>query len=117
MASCKFDFEELLSRVENDRELLRDLLLIFKEEFPRHHRALREAVGRGDANRIAEEAHSLKGMLSNLSAHESAEAAARLELLARNGKTSEFGEPFAEFDRIASGLLPELDSCLTEVSR
>jgi len=31
-----FDHQELLARVENDRELLRDLLTIFKEDFPRH---------------------------------------------------------------------------------
>jgi two-component system sensor histidine kinase/response regulator len=30
-----FDHRELLVRVENDRELLHDLLKIFKEEFPR----------------------------------------------------------------------------------
>jgi len=117
MAKAGFDFEELLARVENDRELLRDLLLVFKEEFPLHHEALREAVTRGDAKRVAEEAHSLKGMLSNLSAHESAKAAARLELLARSGESSDFGQLFAEFDRVTSGLLPELEFCLVEESR
>jgi len=117
MAKAGFDFEELLARVENDRELMRDLLLIFKAEFPEHHRALGEAVGSGDAKRIVSEAHSLKGMLSNLAAHECAEAAARLELLARNGGTSEFKERFAEFERLASELLPELESCLMEETR
>ena len=42
-----FDPEELLARVENDRELLQDLLMIFKEEFPGHLQALREAVESG----------------------------------------------------------------------
>ncbi|HXY24716.1 MAG TPA: Hpt domain-containing protein [Candidatus Acidoferrum sp.] len=117
MAKTGFDFEELLSRVENDRELMRDLLLIFKEEFPLHHQALREAVEHKDVVRIESEAHKLKGMLSNLAAHEAAEAAARLELLVRSAETSEFQEPFAEFDRIAEELARELDSCLAEVSR
>jgi HPt (histidine-containing phosphotransfer) domain-containing protein len=117
MTNSRFDFQELLSRVENDREFLHDLLLVFKEEFPQHREALREAVTRGDAKRIAEEAHRLKGMLSNLSAHESAKAAARLELLARSGERSDFGQLFAEFDRITSGLLPELEFRLMEESR
>ena len=117
MAKGNFDFEELLSRVENDRELMRDLLLIFKEEFPLHHQALREAVERKEAVRIGSEAHKLKGMLSNLAAHEGAEAVAQLELLVRKGETTEFGEPFAEFDRIAKELVREVDSCLVEVSR
>lgn len=38
------DFDELLERTENDRELMRDLLTIFKEEFPERLRALSEAV-------------------------------------------------------------------------
>ena len=44
LAPLIFDHQELLARVENDRELLRDLLTIFKEEFPLQLRALREAV-------------------------------------------------------------------------
>ena len=117
MANSNFDFDELLSRVENDRELVRDLLLIFKEEFSRHRQALREAVEVRDANLIKTEAHKLRGVLSNLAAHEAAAAAARLESLGRNGDTSECVGTFAEFDRIANELLPELDSCLAEVSR
>ena len=117
MVNAHFDYEELLSRVENDRELMRDLLLIFKEEFPGRHQALRVAVEHKDANRIACEAHRLKGMLSNLAAHEAAQAAARLEVLGLNEKTSELKESFAAFDRIASDLVPELDSFLMEISR
>jgi len=117
MANSKFDFGELLARVENDRQLMRELLLIFKEEFSSHRQALREAVELKDANLIRTEAHKLKGMLSNLAAHEAAAAAARLESLGRNRDTSECGRTFADFDRIANELLPELDSCLAEVSR
>ena len=72
-----FDHEELLERVENDRELLRDLLLIFKEEFPRHLLVLREAVESRDGNRVTGAAHALKGMLLNLSATRAAATAAR----------------------------------------
>ena len=37
---------ELLARVDNDAELLRELIAIFKIEFPRHLSELREAIGR-----------------------------------------------------------------------
>ena len=57
---------ELLDRVDNDRELLRDLLSIFTEEFPRHFCALQEAVAGRDAKRVAVVSHTLKGMLLNL---------------------------------------------------
>jgi len=112
MANSKFDYRELLSRVENDRELMRELVGIFKEEFPRHHQALWEAVQKRDAERIASEAHKLKGMLSNLAANEASGAAASLEELARSGKTAEIEEAFSSFDRTASELLREMDSQL-----
>lgn len=117
MSSSLIDFAELLARVENDRELMRELLLIFKEEFPRHHKALRVAAEALDAKLVASEAHTLKGMLSNLAAREAAGAAARLEQLGRNGETSEFVESLAGFDQLAKELLLQVDSCVAEVPR
>src|SRR5215467_7526674 len=109
MADSLIDFAELLARVENDRELLRDLLAIFKEEFPRRHRALREAVEAQNEKNVAAEAHALKGMLFNLAAREAAEAAARLEQLAKNGNSAKFSESVAIFNNIAERLLRQLD--------
>ncbi len=116
MARSLIDFAELLTRVENDRELMRDLLSIFKEEFPRRHRALREAVDGQDPKHVASEAHALKGMLSNLAASEAAGAVARLEQSGREGKSAEFRESLAAFDKIAEELLRQLDACMAEVS-
>lgn len=109
------DSGELLARVENDRELLRDLIAIFKGEFPRHLFALREAVETGDSKRVAATAHMLRGMLSNLAATQAAAVAARLELLGRQGAVSEFSEVFALFEGAATKLLPQLDACMAEV--
>jgi len=52
MPNANIDLVELLARVENDRELMRELLLIFKEEFPRHVHALRLAVDSSDGERL-----------------------------------------------------------------
>jgi HPt (histidine-containing phosphotransfer) domain-containing protein len=117
MSGSLIDFAELLARVENDRELMRDLLLIFKEEFPRYHQALHDAVASLDAKRVASEAHTLKGMLSNLAAREVAGAAASLEELGRNGETPRFAESLAAFDQVAKELLLQVDSCVAEVPR
>lgn len=112
-----FDYEELRVRVDNDRELLRDLLLIFKEEFPRNLHALREAVGAKDRNRIVTAAHTLKGMLLNLAANQAAATAAQLEQSGLQGEASEFAEGFALFERDVSKLLTQLDACMAEVCR
>jgi two-component system, sensor histidine kinase and response regulator len=112
-----FDFAELLSRVDNDRELLHELLRIFKEEFPRHLQALREAVGAADGKLVASAAHTLKGMFLNLAAAPAAAAAARLEQIGRNGEKSGFQGALAAFERDAASLLPQLDAFMTEVHR
>ena len=117
MPKAIMDLTELLERVENDRELIRDLLLIFKEEFPSHLRALRDAVDSVDGKKVAAEAHTLKGMLSNLAASSAAGAAARLERLGRNQEVSEFQEACASFENISKELLLQVDRCMAEVCR
>jgi two-component system, sensor histidine kinase and response regulator len=116
MSSAIIDVTELLARVEDDRQLMRDLLLIFKEEFPRHLQALREAVNSMDGEKVAAEAHVLKGMLSNLAANPAAAAAARLEQLGRNQEVSQFQEAYGSFEKISKELLLQLDTCVAEVS-
>src|SRR6266478_2562320 len=115
MSTAIIDFAELLARVENDRELMRDLLLIFKEEFPRHLQALRLAVDSLDAERVAAEAHTLKGLLCNLAAGRAAAAAARLEELGRSREVSEFREACDSFENMGKELLLQLDVCMVEV--
>jgi HPt (histidine-containing phosphotransfer) domain-containing protein len=114
-SNLDFNYGELLARVDNDRELLYELLRIFKEEFPRHLQALREAVGSGDGKLVAAAAHTLKGMLLNLAAAPAAAAVARLEQAGRNGEKSGFQDALAAFERDASSLLPQLDACMAEV--
>ena len=116
MAKNFIDLEELLERTENDRELMRDLLTIFKEEFPQRHQALGEAVASLNATNVVLEAHALKGMLSNLAAVEAAAAVAELERLGRNNETSKFIESFSRFEAIAKELSRQVDACVTEVS-
>jgi HPt (histidine-containing phosphotransfer) domain-containing protein len=116
MPSSQIDFAELLLRVENDRDLMRELLSIFKEEFPQRHRALGKAVESLDAKQVVSEAHALKGMLFNLAAREAAESAARLEQLGREGRSAEFRESLAAFNNIAEEILRQLDACMAEVS-
>lgn len=116
MAKRLIDLEELLARVENDRELMRVLLSIFKEEFPLRYQALREAVESQDAPRVVLEAHALKGMLSNLAAAEAAEATAQIERLGRKKEIAGFRESFARFESIAKELSSQVDVCMAEVS-
>lgn len=108
------NFAELIARLDNDRELLRDLLLIFKDDFPRHFQALQQAVSRSDATQVAAVSHTLKGMLANLAATRAAACAAELEQLARAKDTASFTRALVAFEHEALRLVPEMETYLVE---
>ena len=105
---------ELLARVDNDRELLCDLLSIFKREFPDQLTSLQTAVAGNDAAQAARVSHTLKGMLANLAVTKAAASASRLERLARAGENSSLGDALAAFEKDVQGLLPEMESYMGE---
>lgn len=112
-----FDCGELFERVDNDCELLRDIIGIFKQEFPRLLQTLEEAVQAQDTKRVAIAAHTLKGMLSNLAASQAAATAARLEQLGRQGDSSGLERAFATFKGDTNELLPLLEACMAKECR
>jgi len=105
---------ELLARVDNDAELLRELIAIFKVEFPRHLCALREAAGQENLKNVQKSAHTLRGMLSNLGTTRAAAAAARLEQLGDSSDGTALKSALALFESEVTGLLPELEACVAK---
>jgi CheY-like chemotaxis protein len=75
----------LVSRVDRDPQLLRDLVDLFLEEYPRLVNEIRAALERKDAKSVERGAHSLKGCTGNLAAKMASEAALKLEKLAHAG--------------------------------
>jgi HPt (histidine-containing phosphotransfer) domain-containing protein len=105
---------ELLARVDNDAELLRELIAIFKIEFPRHLCALREAVGQGSLKSVQKSGHTLRGMLSNLGTARGAAAAARLERLEDSSDGDALKSALAFFESEVTDLLPALEACVAK---
>jgi HPt (histidine-containing phosphotransfer) domain-containing protein len=105
---------ELLVRIDNDRDLLLELIDIFKEEFPRLFQQLQEHVVRGDMKSVEKTCHGLRGMLSGLSANHGATIAARLEQMGRDRDSSGLNDAVALLDREYKKLLPELDAFATK---
>jgi HPt (histidine-containing phosphotransfer) domain-containing protein len=108
---------ELLDRVDHDQELLRELLTIFRTDFPRTIHSLEAAVAGGDLKNSASLSHALKGMLSNLGGRRAAAAAARLEESASAGDKASPKGGLDALELEAASLLPELDAYITEVRR
>jgi two-component system sensor histidine kinase/response regulator len=112
-----WNLAELLERVDNDQELLRDLVNIFKEDFPRTMRLLESAIAVADLKNVARLSHTLKGMLSSLGGVRTAAAAAKIEVMASAGESASLKSVFDTLEREGTSLLPELDAYMAEVRR
>jgi signal transduction histidine kinase/CheY-like chemotaxis protein len=84
-ASAPLDFDQALVEFENDRPLLEEVLDEFLGNVRRQLDVLRQALDAGDAERVRREAHAIKGGAANLTAHDLAGIAHRLEDLGRSG--------------------------------
>jgi CheY-like chemotaxis protein len=107
-AVADVDFSQLLARTGGSRELLGQMVEIFREECPRLLAAVREALDRKDCEALEDSAHALKGTVGNFSAGPAAEASRELEIMARGGDlegTDEiYGRLKQEIERLGAGL-------------
>ena len=104
------NFPELMSRVEDDREFLLELLDVFHLDFPRYHQELRAALSQKNLPQVAFVSHTLKGMLANLAASRAAAVLGNLEQLAKQGKTEALEGVAEEFEHEMTGVLAELET-------
>ena len=111
-AELTLNVPELLSRVDNDQELMRELLQLFRDECPRLMQLLEAAVSKQEMRAVETTSHSLKGMLANLSATRAASAASSLEKISRAGKLVELKGALAVLQSEVPALLLELETCL-----
>jgi len=109
------DLPDLLRLVENDRKLLCELLRLFKEEFPCLLQALQEAVVRGDMKRVEVTAHTMKGMLANVSFARAVASAACLQRMGQQCVTQGLPEELARLKQEASLALAELEAFCAEM--
>jgi two-component system, sensor histidine kinase and response regulator len=109
-----FSVDMLLQRLENDRELLRELLEIFTDEFPRYREELRSAVTRLDLQRVSSTGHAMRGMFGSLGAERASALAANLERLGKGTETAGLRAALEAFEAESATLLPALESYLAE---
>lgn len=98
------DRQLALSRVGGDQQLLGEIAALFIEDCPRALAQIQEAVARGDAAKLENAAHALKGSVANFGAREAVEAALHLEQMGRANEMSE-----------AEGMLRKLENALSAV--
>src|ERR1700680_2673590 len=102
------DRELALSRVGGDKELLREIAVLFIEECPRAFAEIQEAIVCRDAAKLENAAHALKGSVANFGARDAVEAAFRLEQMGRAGKLSESAEALGALEHALLTVCTEL---------
>jgi PAS domain S-box-containing protein len=85
LSAAVLDPKELLERVEGDRDLLADMIRLFRAEALSLLQTLREAVEKNDASAISRASHTLKGALGNFGPGPAYQAAQNMDEMARTG--------------------------------
>jgi two-component system sensor histidine kinase/response regulator len=85
------DREEALIRVGGDRQLLQELVEVFREECPVMMGEIRNAIQTGDAGKLKRMAHSLKSAVGTLGGKAAFELALRMEAMGREGDLGQAG--------------------------
>jgi len=110
-----WDLNELIERIDGDQELLRELLVMFREDAQINLEKTRNAIGTGDYEGLSRTAHTMKGMLKNLSMGAAAETAAALEQASRENRQGDSGQLLGKLVKELERILPEVEAQLAGV--
>jgi signal transduction histidine kinase/HPt (histidine-containing phosphotransfer) domain-containing protein len=100
--------------VGGDRRLLGEIVRLFAGQCPRWVADIRDAVARGDANRLRQAAHALKGAVGNFGARAAFAEAQRLEWMGRDGDLAAAAGACADLEKQLERLLPALAALADE---
>ncbi len=110
------DLSDLLRGVGGNKALLKEMLEIYREEYPVLSSEIRHAVSRKDAEALRIASHSLKGMVGGLGAQSAYGAALKLESMGREYDLTDAQHALEdlerELDRVSSALEQEAEEVL-----
>jgi two-component system sensor histidine kinase/response regulator len=110
------DEVQLRKRLEGNEELLVELVQLFLDDAPKQIREIHSALADGDALRLENAAHGLKGSAASLGADPLAAAALKLEFRGRKGQLSGAAEECADLDEKWERLKPDLMALCHQVT-
>jgi two-component system, sensor histidine kinase and response regulator len=106
--SC-IDWQQALESLDGNRQLLGELIDIFREECPKLRAEIASAIATGDVTGLRRSAHTLKGALSHLAAGPARQLAQQVEDLAHSqnlqAASSLWPQLQAELDQLTPALL------------
>ena len=109
-----FDPTSLLERVSGDRELLRELVDLFAQEYPEMLSDIESAVKGGNASALQRAGHKMKGSVLQFSANSAGAIAGALEVMGKNGSLTGAAEDYLKLRTELASLLEGLKSMVSE---
>jgi two-component system sensor histidine kinase/response regulator len=112
--TATFDLSAMRERVEQDLDLLAEMFALYSESSPALLAEIESAVAERNGPRIARAAHTLKGVLKNMCAAKSAEAALRLETIGESNDLAQADDLLVTLKSECGRLQAELAHVVTE---
>lgn len=110
LPEVSLDREVALSRVGGDLQLLKEIAVLFLEDYPKSLEELHAAAAHGDAKAIERAAHGLKGSVANFGAGAAFEAARSIETAGRSLQIAEIEPMMAKLEQALAALRNELET-------
>ena len=109
--------DELLERIDGDRDLLVELVDLFRADFPGQVAIAKQAAAQQDADALQRVGHAMRGALSNLAARAAAQMAGELESMGENHRMALAGGKVTELEEELGNVLRALDGLCLEAVR
>jgi CheY-like chemotaxis protein len=109
-----FSLEQAMQNTDGDMELFREIIGLFLENYPRNMSDILDAIHKGDAPRLSQTAHALKGAVANFSADSAFQAALRLEQMGHANDLEESEEAYGVLEREVDRLRGALENHLKD---
>jgi two-component system, sensor histidine kinase and response regulator len=103
-----FDLEDLMIRVDQDSDFIRELIDLFLPHYPKLLGDIGSAVQGKDSTGLARAAHALKGSLATLSATHALKTATKLEAMGIEGNLVGADSMYVDLNRELSELACDL---------
>lgn len=111
------DKTEILERVGGDERLLKEIVALFFEDYPRLVSDIRTAIREGDAQALEKGAHALKGSIGNFASESASQAAGRLETIGRDQDMAQAPVAMIDLENKISQLQQQLVAFIEEMER
>ena len=112
-----YDWEEFMERVDDDIELLQRMLFLFGRDYPQLLVEIRAAVESANLESLKMAAHTLRGMLANLTANVAADIAAQLENIEDAGDLAGYAELPARLETEVERANEQISSALSKATK